>query len=212
MLEALPEPGREFVLNSARRLRFGRGEMILSQGSPSASLLIIESGRVSIHLLTSTGENVILGVMGPGEVLGEMGLLMANRERTASVRAVDQVTIRALRRESFEELRRNHPSVSDFLLHLLARRADRLSQLVLEAHHIPVEQRVARRLLEVGRLFAAERLPVIVPLTQDEIAQLAGTRRPTANQILRSFQDAGLLQLERGRVELLDIAGLRRRC
>ena len=49
MLEALPEPGREFVLNSARRLRFGRGEMILSQGSPSASLLIIESGRVSIH-------------------------------------------------------------------------------------------------------------------------------------------------------------------
>jgi CRP-like cAMP-binding protein len=212
MLEVLPEPGREFVLSSARRLRFGRGETILSQGSASASLLIIESGRVSIHLLTSDSENVILGVMGPGEVLGEMGLLMPTRERTASVRAVDEVTIRALRRESFEELRRSHPSVSDFLIHLLAGRADRLSQLVLEAYHVPVEQRVARRLLEVGRLFAAERLPVVVPLTQDEVAQLAGTRRPTANQILRGFQDAGLLRLVRGRVELLDIAGLRQRC
>jgi hypothetical protein len=44
------------------------------------------------------------------------------------------------------------------------------------------------------------------------VAQLAGTRRPTANQILRGFQDAGPLRLVRGRVELLDIAGLRQRC
>jgi Crp-like helix-turn-helix domain/AAA ATPase domain len=131
------------------------------------------------------------------------------RERTASVCAVDEVTIRALRRDSFEEPRR---SVNDFLMHLLAARADRLSRLVHEAYHVPVEQRVARRLLEVGRLFAAEGLPVVVPVTPEEVAQLAGTRRPTANQILRGFQDAGLLRLVRGRVELLDIAGLRQRC
>jgi len=212
MLEVLPEPGRELVLSSARRIRFDRGQTILNQGSASATLLIIESGRVSIHLLTSAGENVILAVMGPGEVLGEMGLVIPTGERTASVRAIDEVTIRALRRESFDELRRNHPSVNDFLMHLLAARADRLSRLVVEAYHVPVEQRVARRLLEVGRLFATELLPVAIPLTQDEVAQLAGTRRPTANQILRGFQDAGFLRLARGRVELLDIAGLRQRC
>ena len=97
MLEVLPEPGRELVLSSARRIRFDRGQTILNQGSASATLLIIESGRVSIHLLTSAGENVILAVMGPGEVLGEMGLVIPTGERTASVRAIDEVTIRALR-------------------------------------------------------------------------------------------------------------------
>ena len=82
---------------------------------------------------------------------------------------------------------------------------------MVEAHHLPVEQRLARRLLEVGRLFAGERLPVVLPLTQDEIAQLAGTTRPTANQVLKRLEADGIVRLVRGRVELLDIAGLRRR-
>jgi CRP/FNR family cyclic AMP-dependent transcriptional regulator len=76
---------------------------------------------------------------------------------------------------------------------------------------VPVDQRLARRLLEVGRLFAGERLPVVLPLTQDEVAQLTGTTRPTANQVLKRLAADGIVRLVRGRVELLDIAGLRRR-
>ena len=51
-----------------------------------------------------------------------------------------------------------------------------------EAYHLPVDQRIARRLLEVGRLFAGVRMPVVLPLTQDEVAQLAGTTRPTTTR------------------------------
>ncbi len=212
MLDALPEPGRDHVLRLARPRNFARGESILRQGDEAASLFIVETGRLSVRLVGAAGDSVILGVMGPGEVVGEMGVLVNRHERTASVQAIDEVTVRALRKEDFDRLRRQHPEVNDFLLQVLARRADRLSRLLIEAYHLPVDQRLARRLLEVGRLFVGERMPVVLPLTQDEVAQLAGTTRPTANQVLKRLEADGVVRLVRGRVELHDIAGLRKRC
>lgn len=211
MLDVLPEPGRDQVLAAARPRRYERGEVIVRQGDEAGSLYIIETGRVSVRLLGPSGDSVILTVMGPGEVIGEMAVLVQRHERTASVQAVDDVVVRVLRKEDFDRLRQQHAVVNDFLLHVLARRADRLSRLVMEAHHLPVDRRLARRLLEAGRLFVGDRLPVVLPLTQDEIAQLAGTTRPTANQVLRRLEADGVVRLVRGRVELLDIAGLRRR-
>jgi CRP/FNR family cyclic AMP-dependent transcriptional regulator len=212
MLDVLPEPGRDHVLRVARRRQFSRGEPILRQGDQAASLYIVETGRLSVRLIGSEGESVILGVMGPGEVVGEMGVLVSRHQRTASVQAIDEVVVRVLRKEDFDRLRRQHAEVNDFLLQVLARRADRLGRLLIEAHHLPVDQRLARRLLEVGRLFVGERMPVVLPLTQDEVAQLAGTTRPTANQVLKRFEADGVVRLVRGRVELHDIAGLRGRC
>ena len=212
MFDVLPEPGRDHVLRVARTRRFGRGEPVLRQGDEAASLYIVETGRLSVRLVGSGGDSVILGVMGPGEVVGEMGVLVNRHERTATVQAIDEVVVRVLRKEDFDRLRRQHPEVNDFLLQVLTRRADRLSRLLIEAYHLPVDQRLARRLLEVGRLFAAERMPVVLPLTQDEVAQLAGTTRPTANQVLKRLEADGVVRLVRGRVELHDIAGLRRRC
>jgi len=211
MFDALPEPGRDQVLTTARQRRYGRGELIVRQGDDAGALYIIETGRVAVRLLGSSGDNVILAVMGPGEVFGEMAVLVQRSERTASVQAIDVVTPRSLRREDFDLLRDKHHEVNDFLLQVLARRADRLSRLVFEAHHLPVERRLARRLLEVGRLFAGERMPVVLPLTQDEIAQLTGTTRPTANQMLKRLESDGIVRLVRGRVELRDIAALRKR-
>lgn len=211
MLDALPEPGRTQVLATAKRRSFGRGETIVRQGDDAGALYIIETGRVAVRLLGPSGDNIILTVMGAGEVFGEMAVLVRRSERTASVQAIDNVTVRALRREDFNRLRDAHHEVNDFLLQILARRADRLSRLVFEAHHVPVDVRLARRLLEVGRLFAGDRLPVVLHLTQDEIAQLVGTTRPTANQILKRLESDWIIRLVRGRVELVNIANLRDR-
>lgn len=71
---------------------------------------------------------------------------------------------------------------------------------------------MARRLLETGRHFSLGVLPVVVPLTQDDIAQLAGTTRPTTNQVLKRLEAQGVIRLARGRVEIVDVAVLRERC
>lgn len=211
-LEVLPEVGRDRVLAVARPQRFARGDVIVRQGDAANSLFLVESGSLAVRLATPTGESVMLNVMGAGDVFGEVGVLLEDQERTATIEAIDDVVVRVLRREDFDALRTRHSEVNDFLLVLLARRTDRLSRLVAEAHYLPVEKRIARRVLEGGRRFTRGVLPVVVPLTQDEVAQLAGTTRPTTNQVLKRFEADGVIRLARGRVEILDVAGLRTLC
>ena len=85
----------------------------------------------------------------------------------------------------------------------------RLSAALIEALYVPVEQRVWRRVNELVELFGGD-VPVVIPLTQDDIAQLAGTTRPTANRALRAGEEQGVLRLARGRIEVHDRAALKR--
>lgn len=210
-LEALPEVGRDRVLAVAVPRRYQAKELVVRQGEPADALYLVESGSLVVRYTTASGDCVTLAVLGPGDVFGELGVLLDGHERTASTEAVDDVVVRVLGRDDFDALRREHVEVGDFLLILLARRSDRLSRLVAEAHHLPVDRRIARRLLEVGRHFSKGVLPVVVPLTQDDIAQLAGASRPTTNQVLKRLEAEGVLRLARGRVEILHVPGLRDR-
>lgn len=210
-LESLPEIGRDRVLAVTTPRRYRPKEVVVRQGEPADALFLVESGSLVVRYTTGAGDSVTLSVLGPGDVFGELGVLLADHERTATTEAVEDVVVRILRREDFEALRRLHEEVADFLLILLARRSDRLSRLVAEAHHLPVDRRIARRLLEVGRHFSKGVLPVVVPLTQDDVAQLAGATRPTTNQVLKRLEADGVLRLARGRVEILDVPGLRER-
>ncbi|MGF1647518.1 MAG: Crp/Fnr family transcriptional regulator [Kineosporiaceae bacterium] len=211
----LPDPVRAAVLGAARRRRYEGGSLLLRQGDDALSLLVIESGRIAVRFGTPTGESVILAVMGAGEVVGELGLVDPGHERTASVVAIDDVVAWALRHDSVEHLRREHTGVDDFLLAVMARQVRRLTLMVAEALYVPAEQRVARRLSEAADAFAepgaGPDAGVTVPLTQEELAHLAGTSRSTANQALKSLERRHLVRVARGRVELLDVSGLRAR-
>ena len=76
---------------------------------------------------------------------------------------------------------------------------------------MPVNKRLLRRLVELGELFERGVAPVSIPLTQEELAQLAGTTRPTANRVLRSLEEEGIVAIERGRIAIVDVAGLSRK-
>lgn len=127
--------------------------------------------------------------------------------------AVDVVETLALRRDAFEEVRERYPSVERVLVRALADEVRRLSGLLVEALYVPADKRVYLRLLDLVRLFGgpAPAVPIVIPLTQEQIGEMAGTTRPTANRILRGAEDAGLLTITRGRIEILDVDALARR-
>jgi CRP-like cAMP-binding protein len=82
----------------------------------------------------------------------------------------------------------------------------------MEALYLPADRRLRRRLLELARLYgSADDGEVEIPLTQAELASMAGTSRATANQILQAEQQAGAIVLGRGRLLIRDQAGLARR-
>jgi CRP-like cAMP-binding protein len=115
-----------------------------------------------------------------------------------------------LSRAVFEEARRLHPELVDVVNQLLAATIERLSQALLEAMYLGVDERVARRLVELAEIYRTGAVRVVVPITQDDLAGMAGTTRPTANLVLGRLADAGAVRLERGRIEVTDLASLRR--
>ena len=80
-----------------------------------------------------------------------------------------------------------------------------------EALFVPAETRVLRRLVELGASYRSGEGSVVIPLTQDDVASLAGTSRPTANRVLKAAEDDGVLSVRRSRIEVLDPEALERR-
>jgi CRP-like cAMP-binding protein len=88
-----------------------------------------------------------------------------------------------------------------------------LSSALLEALYVPVDRRIVARLVDLGGTYRTGEAPgpVVVPITQDDLAGMAGTTRPTTNQVLQRLADEGVLALGRGRIELIDVESLRTR-
>jgi CRP/FNR family transcriptional regulator, cyclic AMP receptor protein len=212
LFDGLPEPQRRRLTEASRRRRFGRGEVLFHEGDLGDSVHQIRTGSVAVRVTTSEGALATLVVLGPGDFFGELGLLLSHRTRTATAVALEPTETEALAYSTFDALRLREPSVDRFLLGLLAGQVDRLSHRLLEALYVSVDRRVARRLLDLVAIYGGTAAgPVTVPLTQNELADLAGGSRPTVNEILQRLAAQGAVSLGRGRVVVQDRAALERR-
>lgn len=158
---------------------------------------------MAIELTTPNGDIGTLTVLGPGDFFGEQALLAPDARRTASATALSPVTTTTLRRTDFVELRAAHPQTNEVLLQALAAQVRRLSGQLIEALYVPAEQRVKRRLHHATTVFGEGR---VVPLTQEQVANLAGTTRATVSRVFRKLQGDGIVELSRGRVRVLEPA------
>ena len=208
-LAVLSAEDRQEVLRAARRRRFARKEVIFHEGDPADTFHLLDRGHVGVRTTTPLGDVALLRVLGPGEAFGEMALIDP-APRKATIVALDACETLAFHRASFDGLRRDHPEVDRLLLNAMVVEVRRLSSQLLEMMYVPVEQRLYRRLVDLAKVYGAGDA-TIIPLTQDDLAQLTGTTRQTSNRILRAAEASGLLRVGRGRIELLDMEGLARR-
>lgn len=209
-LDALPAAEREaleprFILRTHRR-----GDTIVAQGDPSTNVYLLATGHVAVRVATTHGETVTTTVLGPGSGFGEIASLTSEELRTASVVALDAVTVRVLPSRVFDELRARVPAVTEAIAEALAARlrdlSDRFSELAFE----PVQRRCGRRVLELADLFAeGDALGASIPLTQEDLAGIVGATRPTVNQVMGQLSNEGLIRLRRGSIEVPDRRRLR---
>ena len=206
-----PEDVRQ-LLSIARRRTFDKGEVVFHRDDPAESLHLIVRGRFAARVSTQAGDSVLLGVLGPGQTFGELALLLPGERRSATVSALEDGETRSVFRDDFARLQQSHPGVKDVLLRLLAEQVRRTSDRIVEAHHVDADTRVRRRLCELAETYSDGDGVAVVPLTQDDLASMAGTSRATVNRVLREEQESEAVSLQRGRVTLLDVEALRGRC
>jgi CRP/FNR family transcriptional regulator, cyclic AMP receptor protein len=207
LLSGLPAEDCQRFLAIARRRRFAKGEVVFHAGDLGDALYLVARGRFAIRGGTPLGDTVMFAVVGSGGFFGELALVSDDR-RSATVTALESGETLTVVRRDFDQLRERHPSVDNVLMATLADQVRRMSDLVMEFLFVPAETRVLRRLLAVSELWGGPEPGVVVPFTQEDLAGLAGTTRPTANRTLRQAEAAGLIHLTRGKIELVDPAGL----
>jgi CRP-like cAMP-binding protein len=211
LLAGLRDEDARAVLAAARRRTFARGEVVFHRGDPADSLHLIRKGRFAVRIVTPLGDQAILAVLPPGAFFGELALLAGDATRSATIAALEPAETLSLHRHDFDRLRRTSPTVGEVVEVALVMAVRRLSEQLVEALYVPAEKRVVRRLRDVVHLYERESQDTEVPLTQEEIAELAGTSRATVNRVLRDAERRGEVELRRGRTVLLDPEALLRR-
>ncbi|HEX4863998.1 MAG TPA: Crp/Fnr family transcriptional regulator [Acidimicrobiales bacterium] len=186
--------------------RYSRREPLFVHGDPSDGMHVVRKGRVMVRISTPTGDEASLAVVGPGQSVGEQSLLLEDGKRSASAVALEAAETLFLSRAAFGALREADPTFDRVLLRLLAARVLRLTDQLIEALYVPATTRVIRRVADAASLYGDG----TIPLTQEEVASMAGTTRPTVNRVLRAAQESGALDLARGRVKVLDLELLHR--
>jgi CRP/FNR family cyclic AMP-dependent transcriptional regulator len=192
LLESLPDEERRALWSCMRRCRFTPREIVFREGDPADSLHFVVKGHFSARVTTPTGEYA----------------LIANARRSATVAAIDEAETMLLHAEHFARLRREYALVDQLLLEATLREIHRLSDALVDALHVPADRRVLRRLAEVAALWPQGEE---IPLSQKDLAQLAGVTRQSANKVLIKAQQAELIQIRRGHVVVLDSAELLKR-
>ena len=211
VLASLPAEDRSTLIATLRRRTYRRDEVIFHQGDPADTLHLVAAGHVSVRVTLPGGEFVTVAILGPGDAFGELALIRGPRPRGATLIALELCETLSIGRDQFERLRTSYPGVDRFLVELLSARVDTLNGHLLEALYVPAERRVLRRLLDLCQLYAEDEQDIVIPVTQEMLASLAGTTRPTANQVLGRLAASQLVEVSRGQIVVLNRRELHRR-
>jgi CRP/FNR family transcriptional regulator, cyclic AMP receptor protein len=205
LLASLEADDRREVMKVCTRRKFRKGDTVFHAGDPGDTLHFIVSGHAAVRVSTPLGDVATLTVLGPGESFGELALVGSTPVRSASIVAHDALETMALHRRDFDELCRSFPRARELLIEVLVEQVRRLSGQVLDALYVPADKRVLRRLRDLVELYRGEGPTASIPVTQEDLASMAGTTRPTANRTLQELVADGTLELGRGRIDVLDI-------
>jgi len=172
------------------RTKFPAGAMIFTESQPGEVAYVVLSGTLKVSVLQGNGRELTLALLGPGEIVGELSL--ADRSgRSADVTALEPSLLVWIDRNTFDQIRREIPGITENLLRLLARRL-RLANAQLQAiATLDVHGRVARQLLALADALGEEQPDgaVRIPLriTQSDLAALVGATRVRVNEVLVGF-------------------------
>ncbi len=203
----------DLLLGSARVERLDAGRVLFRKGDPGDRLYVVLAGRIAIGTTSEDGKEVVFNVLGRGEVFGEIALL-DGKARTADATAMAESHLLVLERKDFMPFLERHPEVAARLIAVLCERVRWVSESYEDALFMDLPARLAKRLLilaeSYGEPVEGAGTRIEFPLSQQELAKIAGVSREAVNKLLRAWQSEGLIAHDHSHVTILDEARLKR--
>jgi CRP/FNR family transcriptional regulator, cyclic AMP receptor protein len=197
----------ESVVAHASVRRYARGEVMLRKGDPGNAMIVILQGRVRISSMSEDGREIILGVLGPGEVLGEIALL-DGQERSADASALQECVVVVVERSHFLRLLHGSPDLSLRLMMVLCGRLRRLNLAMEDIALLDLPSRLAKLLLRLARDCGSPGprqlgRRIEVKLSQKDLSNLVGASREKVNRQLRVWEQDGIIATDQGYLIIL---------
>ncbi|RMF00707.1 MAG: Crp/Fnr family transcriptional regulator [Chloroflexi bacterium] len=201
----LNETALAAVARSTVERAYSAGEIIFLEGESNSGLHLVVEGLCKVYRVSEEGKEHILATLKPGDSCNEVPVVDGG-PNPASLAALDDSVVWVITSQALHHLRRQFPELSEAIIKNLAMRCRQLVQRVYNLSFLSVTGRLAAFLLQQSRDGSTLNRR---RWTQDEIAAHLGTVREMVGRAFRELQQAGLIEMNRHRIEIVDREGLK---
>jgi CRP/FNR family transcriptional regulator, cyclic AMP receptor protein len=202
---------RERLVTYMRVARHPPRSVLFRKGDPGANMMIVLKGRVKICTHSEDGKELVLNLINPGEVFGEIALLDGS-DRTADAVTLDQCEMLVLERRDFVPFLGRHPEACMRLFAVLCERVRRTSELLEEALFLEGASRLAKRLVRLAEIFGEPTgggIRIGLRLSQQQLGNMVGMSRESMNKQLGQWRREDLIRMDDGYITIPDLDRLR---
>jgi CRP/FNR family transcriptional regulator, cyclic AMP receptor protein len=177
---------------------FKKKEAIFSQGDPAKNVLYIQKGGVRLSVVSETGNEAVVAILGPGDFFGE-GCLTGQPIRIGSATAIVATTVLVIeKKEMIRVLHVEHAFSDRFITYILSRNI-RVEEDLVDQLFNSSEKRLARTLLLLARYGKEDKPQKVLPkISQEMLAEMVGTTRSRVNFFMNKFRKLGFIKYNGG--------------
>jgi len=177
-----------------RVMRYASGAVVFAQGAAANNVFYVQSGGVKLSVLSTTGKEAVVAMLGPGDFFGE-GCLAGQPIRMGSATAMAPTSVLRMPKKEMIRMLHEQSTFSDlFIAHMLARNI-RIEEDLVDQLFNSSEKRLARALLLLARYGKDDQPLTVMPkLSQETLAEMVGTTRSRINFFMNKFRKLGFIE------------------
>jgi CRP/FNR family transcriptional regulator, cyclic AMP receptor protein len=209
LLKYLPEALRKEIAPRLRVIRAAKGRTLVEKGSGSTDVFFLLEGRAEVILYSSSGREVCVHDVGPGDMFGEIAVL-DGAPRSASIVASSDLMVVAMRANDFTRCIESSPAAGLWLARRLASGMRRLTEQVFELSALNVQARVHCELLRMAQKGepCSGGIEVRPAPTHAELASRIGTHREAVTREMQVLSKGKIIRHGRRSLMIIDLARL----
>ncbi|HEX6413808.1 MAG TPA: cyclic nucleotide-binding domain-containing protein [Burkholderiales bacterium] len=202
LFASCPEEQLRMLTTVVTRKSAPRSTTIMAGGDPTDSLYIILSGRLKVMMSDSEGKEVILAILGPGEIFGEMGLI-DDEPRSATVISIEPCELLSISKRDFKKCLQENFDMTMAVMRGLVKRLREADRKIGSLALLDVYGRVARLLLDMAENVDGEKV-VTKRLPKQDIAKMIGASREMVSRVMKDLQTGGYIEMRGSQIVLRD--------
>jgi CRP/FNR family cyclic AMP-dependent transcriptional regulator len=179
-------------------VEFGKKVTLFSQGDRCDSIMYIQKGAVKISVVSNSGKEAVVGMLGPGDFIGEGGLA-GQPLRMATATAVTPVSALSIENTEMFRVLHEESAFSDRFITYMLQRNVRIEEDLIDQLFNSSEKRLARALLLLARYGKQDKPQRVLPkISQETLAEMIGTTRSRVNFFMNKFKKMGFIKYNGG--------------